>query len=158
MDCGETIILEYDATIAMVSGDWDHGTSGLVPSEGNVVWPDQQPADGSAVFDLDFPCQDDWHIWVKGMDRDQNDSFFVQVDGSPGSPAIFDLDCSPGDWDNPQYIWAHLNERIGNGCGLDNPWVVNGGPTEGRVEFFEREAGAISAIAFSNDPGYTPNF
>jgi len=158
-DCSQSITVELDADVASVSGDWQHGTSDLVPSEGFVVWPTQQPGAGSAVFDLDFPCDDDWHIWVKGMDRDQNDSFFARVDGGPDPAAIFDIDCQPGDWNNPVYSWAHLNQRAqGSYCGLDNLWVVSGGPGDGSVEFIEREAGAISAVAFSNDPSYVPNF
>ena len=123
------------------------------------MFPTEQGAQGAAVFDFDLPCDDTWHIWVKGLDRGTNDSFFADVDGNPNPAAIFDLDCEAQDPEDAEYIWAHLNSREGDSqCGVGNDWVINAGPGEGVVSFYEREVGAISAVAISNDPGYTPNF
>ncbi len=163
-DCSMTITQEIDADEATLTGDWVLGSSQLAPEEGNIVFPETGgggggggPAQGSATFALDFPCDDDWYVWVKGLDRGSDDSFFVRVDGEPSEGAIFDLDCEFGN-EQGSYIWELLNERIDpQGCGEDNPWVIS---ADGSVdlEFEEREPSAISAIAFSNDPGYTPNF
>lgn len=156
-DCSMTITEEIDADEAVLMGEWMGGNSQLAPEEGYVVYPLDYGASGSATFALDFPCDDDWHVWVKGLDRNTDDSFFVQVDGSPNPSAIFDIDCAEGNF-NGSYEWEHLNERPdGEFCGEPYPWVISGGGSH-ELTFFEREAGAISAIAFSNDPGYTPNF
>ena len=56
------------------------------------------------------------------------------------------------------YEWEHLNERPENEfCGEGFDWVVSASGTI-ELTFFEREAGAISAVAVSNDENYTPDF
>lgn len=152
--CTQFLTLDFDADEANLSGDWDLVMSSVSPAEGLVIFPGGQ-GDGEARFDFDAPCEDNWYVWVRGLDAGTNDSFFLRVDGAPNEPGIFDLDCGFED-NEPFYRWAPLNIRGNSGCGLDSPMVLTGGPSTFEIEFTEREGGAISGFSVSNDPSYVP--
>jgi hypothetical protein len=157
--CEEIITLAVDADQASVNGDWDVGLSSLAPEEGAVVYPLGSGASGGASFAFVAPCNDIWTIWVRGLDNDFDDSFFVNVSGTFAEPVIFDLDCEGGGFfPQASYVWAPLNARqVGSDCGLENPLAFDAGPGAVEVVFTERELGAISEILVTNDPDFVPS-
>ena len=108
--------------------------------------------DFPAAFEVQVPCSDTFHVWVRGFDEGTDDSFFAEVDGAPIPQEIFDLDCSG---QGQGYIWAELNQRLGQ-CGLDDPWVQDWTAGVHDVVFYPRESISISRIQITNDPNYVP--
>lgn len=91
--CAGEIIEAYDEVStgsdeeeAFVNGDREFGVSSLAPEEGAIVDPPGVGVTGAAIFSASLPCLDDWTIGVRGLDDGFDDSFFVDVQGTFGSP------------------------------------------------------------------------
>lgn len=127
---------------------WDPVMS--MVGEGIVLSWDEQVPDAFVEFELDIPCDADWHIWVRAIDAEGLDSFFVEVDGGPMPTPVFEVDCAPG----PQpavYRWRELNWRDAMSCQyVEDPWVQTwtAGPHTFMLGY--REAYAISKIWLTN--------
>ena len=107
---------------------------------------------GMFRFDLDIPCDDNWHIWVRGVDQNNMDSYFVAVDAFPNPPGIMELDCT-GDPGQATYVWRELNYRdADNGpCeAVQDPWVLPWDAGVHTLEFSYRESLGLSRLYLSN--------
>lgn len=141
---------------AAVSGFWIETMSTL--GEGMVLSMAENQNEGVATYDIEIPCDDTWHIWVRAIERANLDSFWARVDGEPQDWAIFELDCT----DNPvetAYKWKQLNWRDAdaNGCQyLEDPWTHDWGLGLHQLELGYRESWAISEIWVSNTGGNPP--
>lgn len=140
-------ILAVDATNA---NGWDPFMSML--GEGMIMAWDQQTNDATISWDIDVPCDDIWHIWVRGIDQGQADSYFATVDGMPNPAPIFELDCT----NNPNqgtYVWKELNWRdlADPGCTyLEDPWMQDWLIGIHQFELTYRESGAVSKLWITN--------
>jgi len=112
------------------------------------------------VFDLDIPCDGGtWTIWARATNEDNDDSFFVQVDGMPApDTAVFEVECT-GDG-NGDYLWAALNYRDVNANSCDyvfNPWTHMWDSGIHTLALTHREGTIrISRIIATTDPNFTP--
>jgi hypothetical protein len=155
--CDEPVsftILGIDA--AEVSGFWIETMSRF--GEGMVLSMAANQNTGVATYELDIPCDDTWHIWVRGIEEDDYDSFWARVDGQPNDWAIFELDCTiePAE---AAYRWTELNWRAPNADGcvyVEDPWVHDWGVGVHELELGYRESWAISKIWVTNTNGTPP--
>jgi hypothetical protein len=135
-----------------VSGDWSHEQSGL--GEGIYAYPGGP--DGSLLFTVDVPCDDDWYVWIRFFDNNNEDSWFCTVDGQPQPPAIVEGNCVGG---QPGWDWALMNWRDPSDppCQyVEDPWIHTWATGIHEIEFFYRETSSIARLIITNDPGYTP--
>jgi hypothetical protein len=143
---------------AVITGDWTLATSEM--GEGMYLNPNGSELggnQGTATFTVDVPCADDWYVWTRFYDNYNHDSWYIRVDGEPGSKeAIFEGDCTPvgGYWD-----WAVMNYReiLSLTCSyVHDPWVQAWEPGEHTVQFEIRDHASIARIIVVNDPAFTP--
>ncbi len=117
------------------------------------------PENNALIFNPQIPCDDDWRVWARMIDEGRNDSFFVQSDGAPADPAIFDGNC---DQENSiRWIWSELNWRVDdpevNPCEFaEDPWVQSWGAGEHELVFSFRESFGLAEVIITNDPDFTP--
>lgn len=153
--CTEPIQIPLEADDAELNG-WDI-TQSQFPGEDNVIFPAQGGGpDASAMFSVEVPCQDTWTVWVRGRDQGSDDSHFVQVDGEPNPPLIFEVDCSGGGDD---YKWTRLNQRELDApvcVHVTDPWDQEWEKGVHQITFYPREPGAVSRLIVTNDPGFDP--
>jgi hypothetical protein len=119
--------------------------------------PGGNTGDNPITVALDIPCDDTWHIFVRGWDEDNSDSFYAQLDGVPADETdwIFDFDCTA---QSNGWTWQHLNERLNGNCdtsaGNDyDPVLVTG---VHQLNLFDREDADMSRLWITNDPAGTP--
>src|SRR5690606_34958885 len=110
---------------------------------------------GEARFEFDIPCPGDYHVWVRATDAGNADSYFVQVDGMPLNPAIFEVDCSAVDM-GTVYLWRELNRREQQCVYIEDPWVQTFDEGMHQVVFEEREPGAIARLIITGDANFVP--
>jgi len=132
--CAGDEVIEVLAIDADTIIGFNQQTSGS--GEGEILVHDGETPVASIEWELDIPCDDDWHIWVRALDFQSQDTFFVQVDDGPMPIPIFELDCTDG----PQqgsYSWQELNwrDQAAEACDyVENPWVQENWPA-GRHTF-----------------------
>ncbi len=154
----EIVLTAEDASL---SGDWK-----LVMSqqgEGKIariplsVWNPE----GEVAWQVEVPCDDTWHIFVRGYDWQDEDSYFAQVDGAPNPEAIMELDCT-GDPQNGNgvYRWREMNWRAQGEdvCNyVEDPWTFDWAAGSSHdVVFSFRESRALARIVVTNDPNWQP--
>lgn len=154
--CNEDISFEIEAEAAVDIEGWNEQMSML--GEGVVLAWDNQTQDAFATWDIEIPCDDTWHIWVRAIDNQQSDSFFATVDGEPNPEAIFELDCTQG----PQmgtYLWKELNyrEQMAGSCEyLFDPWTQDWAAGTHELTLIYRESIAISKLWITNTENTPP--
>jgi hypothetical protein len=154
--CNMDVSFEIMAVDATAADGWDPFMSML--GEGMVMAWDNQTQDATISWDLDIPCDDTWHVWVRGVDQGQADSYFVMIDGEPNPPPIFELECTQG----PQqatYVWNELNYRdpMDGACEyLFDPWTQDWAAGVHQLTLMYRESAAVSRIWVTNTAGTPP--
>src|SRR5690606_19928361 len=105
------------------------------------------------TWNIDVPCDDTWHIWVRAIEEGTNDSLFAVVDGEPNPAAIFEIGCD-GEPNEPTYVWRELNWRdqvAGNACEyIEDPWVHDWTAGTHSLTVAYRESWAISRLWITN--------
>ncbi|MCA9681052.1 MAG: hypothetical protein KC457_02580, partial [Myxococcales bacterium] len=150
MACAGDEFIAIEAVDANNIDGWNEQMSML--GEGLILVWDNQTQDASVSFDIDVPCDDTWHIWVRGLNQGQNDSFFATVDGEPNPEAIFEIACDNGPQQST-YQWRELNWRDQNdpGCTyLQDPWTQDWGAGSHNFTLRYRESIAVSRIWLTN--------
>ena len=155
-DTGGTGACVSDEFLEIAAVDADE-ILGWTPSmsmlgEGIILAYDEDAAEDYVHFDIDIPCDDNWHIWVRGVDQNNMDSYFVAVDTFPNPPGIMELDCT-GDPGQATYVWRELNYRdADNGpCeAVQDPWVLPWDAGVHTLEFSYRESLGLSRLYLSN--------
>ena len=146
--CDEVFEIEILAVDADYVG-WAPTMSML--GEGMVlVFDDQQ--ENYVSWDIDIPCEDTWHVWVRGFNAQQDDSYFALVDGEPDPVAIFEIACDFGPF-NPEYQWRELNWRDLNAPGceyVEDPWLQDWDAGVHNLTLAYRESYAVSRIWVTN--------
>ncbi|MFV8750676.1 hypothetical protein ACNOYE_08990 [Nannocystaceae bacterium ST9] len=148
--CEMDVSFEVLAIDAALFDGWDPVMSML--GEGMVMAWDQQTQDATIGWDLDIPCDDTWHIWVRGIDQGQADSYFASVDGQPDPPPIFELDCTQGP-NQGTYVWKELNYRdpADPACTyMFDPWTQDWLTGIHQFSLVYRESGAVSKLWITN--------
>lgn len=155
--CTGTETIRLGVPDATLSGDWETANSAV--GEGTIASYDGgMSGEGSVRWEVPIPCEDEWHIWVRFFDDGTEDSFFVQLDGAPEPPVVFEGDCQGfgNSWD-----WAQLNWRdpAADTCEyVESPWVPMWDAGPHVVEFTHREADFLGRIIVTNDPNFEPGF
>jgi len=147
-------ILAVDATD---SNGWDVIMSDL--GEGMILGWDMVTQDASVSFDFDIPCEDDWHVWIRGVDNGDQDSYFVLVDGEPMPIPVFELDCTGEPMGNGIYRWTELNwrEQDADACDyVEDPWIQAWGAGQHNITLGFRESIALSRIWITNTNDMPP--
>lgn len=156
-DCDETVQIELAAEDATLDG-FELVESSFV-EEGTVaavIFDGMNMPMGTVTWDVDIPCNDDWHIWVRGRNAGGNDSYLARQDGGPDPAPIFELDCAGGD----DYSWRELNWRdpeTGMPCEyVEDPWLAawEAGAHQFQLEY--RESPAVARIIVTNDDAFVP--
>jgi hypothetical protein len=156
-DCEETLQIELSAEDATLDGF--ELVKSSFPEEGivaGVIMEGMNMPEGTVTWDIDIPCNDDWHIWVRGRNAGEQDSFFARQDGGPDPAPIFELDCGGGN----DYVWRELNWRdpeMGMPCEyVEDPWLAqwDAGAHEFQLEY--RESPAVARIVVTNDDAFVP--
>ncbi len=141
--------IDYDG-----ESGWDPTMSTL--GEGMVMAWDEVDNYDWISWTLDIPCDDTWHIWVRAIEEESNDSLWVRVDGEPMDWGIFEIDCTDSPWD-PVYEWKQLNLRGANQCQyIYDPWVFDWTVGKHELELAHRESWAISKIWVTNTGNNPP--
>jgi hypothetical protein len=141
-----------DEEIAIEGEDADTQV-GWYPTESmlgevEVLFWDQMVPDAYAEWNIDVPCDGDWHVWVRAINYQDQDSLFVQVDGGPMPIPIFEIACDAG----PQeaaYEWRELNwrDQMAPACEyVEDPWVQTWAAGPHTLTLGARESYAISKI------------
>ncbi len=154
--CNMDVSFEIMAVDATAAEGWDPFMSML--GEGMVMAWDNQTQDATLSWDLDIPCDDTWHVWVRGVDQGSADSFFAMVDGAPNPPPIFELECTQGPQQST-YVWKELNYRepMANACEyLFDPWTQDWAAGPHQFTLMYRESAAVSRIWVTNTDGTPP--
>ncbi|RMG98666.1 MAG: hypothetical protein D6705_05195 [Deltaproteobacteria bacterium] len=159
--CQDVHEIVLDAEDATLTGDWELTMSML--GEGMIAFIpfNVNNPDGDVVWNVEVPCEDTWHIFVRGFDVQNEDSYFAQVDGEPNPAAIMEVDCT-GDPMGMQgeYRWREMNWRAqGDGpCQyVEDPWTFDWAAQSSHdVVFSYRESRAIARIVVTNDPNWQP--
>lgn len=155
--CDETVQIELAATDATLDGAWAITMSQLGEGEVAAI-PMGQQGDGTVTWEVDIPCDDAWHIWVRGIDYGSEDSFYARLDGEPEPAPIFEIGC---DFGGMGYSWRELNWRDPDNGGpceyVEDPWVADWttGLHQFQLEF--RESIAVARIIVTNDAAFVPN-
>ena len=126
--------------------------------EGMVLDLPDGVTEAVATYELDIPCDDTWHIWIRAIDYQQYDSLWVMVDDQPAEWAIFEVDCSDGPMD-AAYKWNELNWRLdgANPCQyVEDPWTQEWTAGIHTLALGYRDSYAISKIWFTNGNGTPP--
>ncbi len=126
--------------------------------EGMVLDLPDGVTEAVATYELDIPCDDTWHIWIRAIDYQQYDSLWVMVDDQPAEWAIFEVDCSDAPM-NAIYKWNELNWRVdgANPCQyVEDPWTQEWTAGIHTLALGYRDSYAISKIWFTNGNGTPP--
>jgi hypothetical protein len=126
--------------------------------EGMVLDIPDGVTEAVAEYELDIPCDDTWHVWVRALDYQQYDSLWVRVDETPVEWAIFEVDCTDGPMES-MYKWNELNWRVdgANPCQyVEDPWTQEWTKGIHTLELGYRDSVAISKIWFTNGNGTPP--
>ena len=154
--CKDPIEIELFPSDATITGSWMVGMSGLGEGEIAIIPNPDMGTDGSVLYEPDIPCDDTWHIWVRGLDFGGADSYYVSLDGNPRPPAVFEANCDDfGD----TYVWAELNWRNQGdpACTyVEDPWTAQWDAGIHSIEFSYREINAMGRILLTNGPGFAP--
>lgn len=148
--CEMDVSFELLAVDAGAADGWDPVMSML--GEGMIMAWDEQTNDATISWDIDVPCDDTWHIWVRGIDQGPSDSYFAIVDGLPDPAPIFELDCT----NNPNpgaYVWKELNLRdlADPACTyLQDPWTQDWLTGSHAFSLVYRESIAVSKLWITN--------
>jgi hypothetical protein len=154
--CNMDVSFEIMAIDATAADGWDPFMSML--GEGMVMAWDNQTQDATISWDLDIPCDDTWHVWVRGVDQGQNDSYFAMVDGAPNPPPIFELECTQAPQQS-QYLWKELNYRdlADPACTYTfDPWTQDWAAGIHQFTLMYRESAAVSRIFVTNTDAPPP--
>ena len=155
--CDEIVEIELLADAATLDGF--ELIESMFVEEGTVaaiIFDGMNQPMGTVTWDIDIPCNDDWHIWVRGRNLGEQDSFFARQDGGPDPAPIFELDCGGGN----DYMWRELNWRdpeMGMPCEyVQDPWIAqwDAGPHQFQLEY--RESPAVARIVVTNDDAFVP--
>lgn len=153
--CEEPVVIEISPEEAVLTGAWELGMSQV--GEGTIIrLPQFGGADGEITWNVDVPCDDDWIVWVRYFEQGSDDSYYVQVDGEPEFPVVFEGDCTGG---GQGYGWRALNyrEEGSNPCeSVEDPWLQTWETGEHAVAFSFRESIAMGRLVVTNDPDYLP--
>lgn len=155
--CDEIVELEYLAEDAVLDGGWVLVESMSKP--GMMVASNQgQDPTGTVTWDIEIPCDDQWHIWIRGYNAGPNDSFFARQDGGPDPAPIFEVECTQ---DNAfGYLWTELNWRdpeMGMACEyVENPWLADWATGAHTFQLEYRESPAVARIIVTNDDAFVP--
>lgn len=155
-DCEELVQIELTAEDAVLDG-WELVQSMFV-EEGTVagIIFDNGFPQGTVTWDLDIPCNDTFHVWVRGRNAGSNDSYFARLDGGPDPAPIFELDCEGGD----DYRWRELNWRDpenGLPCEyVEDPWLADWEAGAHQVQLEYRESPGVSRLIVTNDDAFVP--
>lgn len=154
--CDEVIQLEYLAEDAVLDGGWSLVDSQSKPGT-TVASLDFGNPTGSVTWDIEIPCDDDWHIWVRGFDFGSNDTFFARLDGGPDPAPIFEVDCTQ---DGDGYTWRELNWRdpeMGMACEyVEDPWIAAWETGAHQLQLEARDSPAVARIIVTNDDAFVP--
>jgi hypothetical protein len=148
--CEMDVSFAIDAIEAFEVDGWEASLSML--GEGMIMAWEQGNEEASIHWEIDVPCDDTWHIWIRGLDQGQNDSYFVTIDGEPNPEAIYELDCT----DNPNqgtYMWKELNYRdqADPSCTyLLDPWTQDWLTGAHQFALSYRESIAVSKLWITN--------
>ena len=143
--------IEIDVTQFADADGWDVTQSMILMGQEILAW-DQMNDAAFVTWDIDVPCDDTWHVWVRAINQGQNDSFFATVDGAPDPAAIFEIGCDQG----PQqaaYQWRELNyrEQGAPGCEyLFDPWTQDWATGTHQLTLTYRESYAIADVWVTN--------
>jgi len=152
VNCDKFVNLQYRAANAKFTG-WRTFQSSS-PSEQVVLRPSLSR--GTVDFTIRIPCRDKWYIWIRAYDEFRNDSFRVQVDGSPSSPSEFEVDCTPT---GNQYRWTPLHSKRTNSSPCErkeDPWVQEWDSGNHHLIVYPLNAPVLSRIMVSNNPDFVP--
>jgi hypothetical protein len=153
--CDEVVQLEYLAEDAVLDGGWSLVDSQSKPGT-TVASLDFDNPTGSVTWD-EIPCDDDWHIWVRGFDFGSNDTFFARLDGGPDPAPIFEVDCTQG---GEGYAWRELNWRdpeMGMACEyVEDPWIAASEAGAHQFQLEARDSPALARIIVTNDDAFVP--
>lgn len=153
--CDEPVVIEISPEEAELTGAWQLGMSQV--GEGTIIrLPQFGGSDGEIIWNVDVPCDDAWIVWVRYFEQGSDDSYYVQVDGEPEFPVVFEGDCTGG---GQGYGWRALNyrEEGSNPCeSVEDPWLQDWDAGAHAVAFSFRESVAMGRIVVTNDPDYLP--
>jgi hypothetical protein len=152
-------VLEISSEEAELDG-WT-GMQTMFMGESWVIRPDtpddpQNTSGETATFEIDVPCADTWHVWVRVYDAQNRDSLFVQVDGEPQPPPIFEAECTDA---GDGFVWAQLNQRLEGAAACEHaidPWTFDWDAGSHDLVFMPRETPALGRLVVTNDPDYAP--
>jgi hypothetical protein len=144
-----------------LTGGWEVTMSAIKGIE--IVAMGQGENSGTVTFTVPIPCMDTWHIWVRAIDFQQSDTFFVTLDAEPDPPAIFEVECTGGPA-QAEYRWTQLNWRDNSDpmnpaplCEyLEDPWTAEWDEGDHTIELGYRDSYALSGVIVTNDPDYVP--
>ncbi len=160
MDCAGLEELRLGPDDAARVGPWELGYSNFL-DQPFLLWdgPFENPPNNALRFNPQIPCDDEWHVWALMFDEARYDSFFVQSDGAPADPAIFDGDCDQNN--EGRWIWSELNWRVNDPyvgpCDFtEDPWVQKWSAGEHELEFSFRESYGLAEVIITNDPSFSP--
>lgn len=148
--CGQDLFIEIEAVDADEILGWTPTMSMF--EEGLVLAHEEDVREDYVRFNLTIPCEDDWHVWVRGTDLTTMDSYFVSIDGFPNPQGIFELDCTPQPNDTT-YVWKELNYRDAENdpCeSIADPWVFAWSAGPHTLELRYRESLAVARIYVTN--------
>ncbi len=138
-----------EAEDADVIDGWSEFESQL--GEGTVLlWDEEGPA--YVAWNIEIPCEDTWHVWVRATDYKWEDTFYVRIDDEPQDWAIFELACDNGPNDT-EYKWNELNWRDLDApeCTYEiDPWTQEWDQGIHSLALGYRDSVAISKIWLTN--------
>ena len=155
--CDMDVYIELDADDAADSPGWSNEMSQIAPEEGDILVI-ESPDNNNITWEVDVPCEDTYHVWVRGWEQGNDDSFFAQTDGQPDPGLIFELDCTQGP-NQSHYLWKELNQReldAGPCEYVNDPWTQDWTAGVHTVSLQFRESQAVSAIVVTNTPDPPP--
>ncbi|TPV95061.1 MAG: hypothetical protein B7733_11940 [Myxococcales bacterium FL481] len=103
----------------------------------------------TTTLDLDVPCADTWHIYVRGLDWGSRDSFWVRVD-EMATEVVFELDCTST---GGGLKWRALNWRDQGAPRCEyrhDPWLVEWGAGAHTLSLRPRESYALARVLVTN--------
>lgn len=155
--CAETVKISIPTTDAQLSGDWAVVMS--MVGEGLILQvPNNNDTAGTAVFDVDIPCDDTWTIWARMLNYQNQDSSFVQLDGQPNPGEINAIDCNALFPNLASWNWRKLNRRDPEDeCEfLEDPWTADWLTGPHTITFLYRDSESLGRVFVTNDPNYVP--
>ena len=148
--CDQDLFIE----IAAIDADEINGWSPVMSTigEGMVLGWDEQDVEDIVRFTVPIPCDDFWHVWVRGHDVTSMDSFLVNVDGVLDPEGVLEIDCTNAP-QNSIYRWRELNYRASDAgpCeSTEDPWLQAWESGFHTLTFRHRESIALSKLYITN--------